>query len=104
MEFKFGKEDIEAMAQRVAEIIKPMITYPAGSGEKDIIFDVKGLAGYLQVKESWIYQAVHTHSIPFFKVGKYPRFKQKEIDRWIDGQAVRTIPTLKVVKGRRVYP
>ncbi|MGA2464677.1 MAG: helix-turn-helix domain-containing protein [Thermodesulfobacteriota bacterium] len=100
MRTELEEKDIEAIAQRVSEIIKPMLAHSAGSSEKDTVFDVKGLAEYLRVKESWVYQRVHTHSVPFLKIGKYPRFKKREIDRWMESKAVRPIPGLTVVKRR----
>lgn len=100
MRTELEEKDIEAIAQRVAAIIKPMLAHPAGSSEKDVVFDVKGLAGYLRVKESWIYQRVHDHSIPHFKIGKYSRFKKAQIDKWMESKAVRPIPALTVMKRR----
>jgi len=101
MRTELEEKDLVAIAQRVAEIIKPMLTHIQGQGEKDgVIFDVKGLAEYLRVKESWIYQRVHTNSVPYFKIGKYPRFRKREIEKWIESQAVRPIPSLKLVKSK----
>ena len=105
MRTELEEKDLVAIAEKVAAIIKPMLTHSAGSNEKDTVFDVKGLAAYLHVNPSWVYQQVHTHSIPFFKVGKYPRFKKREIEKWVENRSVRPIPVLpalKVVKTRRV--
>jgi excisionase family DNA binding protein len=102
MRTELEEKDLVAIAEKVAAIIKPMLTHSAGSSEKDTVFDVKGLAGYLHVNPSWVYQQIHTHSIPYFKIGKYPRFKRKEIDRWMEGRAVRPLPVLKVIKARGV--
>ena len=102
MRTELEEKDLVAIAEKVAAIIKPMLAHSAGSSEKDTIFDVRGLGEYLHVNPSWVYQQVHTHSIPYFKIGKYPRFKRKEIDRWMEGKAVRPIPLLKAVKTRRV--
>lgn len=102
MKFEIESQDIEAIAQRVSEIIKPMLNHSVGSNEKDVVFDVRGLAEYLRVKESWVYQQVHTHSLPCFKVGKYPRFKKAQIDKWMESKAVRPIPALTAVKRRGV--
>jgi excisionase family DNA binding protein len=102
MKTELEERDIEAIAQRVSEIIKPMLTHAQRQDEKDTVLDVKGLAEYLRVKESWVYQQIHAHSIPYFKVGKYPRFKKREIDRWMESKAVRPIPALKVIKTRRM--
>lgn len=102
MKFEIESQDVEAIARRVAEILKPLLTHPAGSNEKDVVFDVKGLADYLRVKESWVYQQVHTRSLPCFKMGKYPRFKKAQIDKWMESKAVRPIPALTAVKRRGV--
>jgi excisionase family DNA binding protein len=102
MKIEIESQDIEAIAQRVSELVKPLLSNGRRNEEKDHIFDIKGLAEYLRVKESWVYQQVHTHSIPYFKAGKYPRFKKREIDRWTENKAVRLIPALKMIKTRRV--
>jgi excisionase family DNA binding protein len=46
--------------------------------------DVKGLAKYLKVKESWVYEKIHTRQIPFQKAGRFPRFRKKNIDKWLE--------------------
>ena len=102
MKFEIEPQDVESIAQRVAEIIKPLLFHTQKQDEKDSVFDVKGLAEYLHVNSSWVYQQVHAHSIPYFKAGKYPRFKKREIDKWTENKAVRPIPTLKAIKARRV--
>jgi excisionase family DNA binding protein len=102
MRTEFEEKDIEAIAQRVSELVKPLLSNGRRNEEKDTIFDVKGLAEYFRVKESWVYQRVHTNSIPYFKVGKYPRFRKRKIDEWTESKAVRPIPVLKVIKARGV--
>jgi len=59
---------------------------------------VKGLAEYIRVKPSWVYKGVSEGEIPHFKVGKYPRFRKREIDRWLATKAVRPLPHLRAVK------
>ena len=95
MKFEIEPKDIEAIAQRVSEIIKSMLTHHAGSNEKDTIFDVKELAEYLHVNPSWVYKQVSLKAIPYFKAGKFPRFKKRDIDKWTENKAVRPIPSLK---------
>ena len=68
---------------------------------EDNIFDVKQLACYLKVDESWIYKQVSLKAIPFFKCGKYTRFKKSEIDRWVESETVKPIPPLKMVNKSR---
>jgi len=58
------------------------------------------LAAYLDVNPSWIYKQVSFNDIPYFKIGKYPRFRKKEIEKWIESETARPIPVLKVVKSR----
>jgi hypothetical protein len=46
-------QDIEAIAQRVTELLKPILAHRKGEAE-DTIFDVQGLAEYLKVSLKWI--------------------------------------------------
>ncbi len=74
------QEDVELIAQRVAEIITPLLSTKDGGDEP--FFDVPALAEYLRVDESWIYQQVHLRKIPYYKLGKYVRFRKSEIEEW----------------------
>jgi len=100
MKFEIETQDIEAIAQRVLECLKPLLAHSESREDKDTIFDVKGLAGYLQVDCSWVYKQISLGTIPFFKAGKYSRFRKKDINRWIESQTVKPITTLKLVKKR----
>ena len=44
---------------------------------------IKELAEYLGVKESTIYSWVHQRVIPYYKIGRLPRFDSSEIEEWI---------------------
>ena len=103
MKIEIESQDIEAIARRVSDIIKPLIApieRADGGNGNDAVFDVEGLAQYLQVKPSWIYKQVSLRAIPYFKTGKYPRFKRKDINRWIDSQTARPVPSLELMKNR----
>ena len=103
MKFEIEPQDIEAIAQRLSDILRPMLARIERSDStngSDAIFDVKGLAEYLHVTSSWIYKQASLKAIPYFKTGKYPRFRKKEIDRWIESQTARPVPALKVMKSR----
>ena len=78
-------KDIERIADKVIERLKPYLK-DKGENEKDCIFDVDGLADYLKVKKAWIYEKTHLNDIPFYKVGKFPRFKKRDIDKWLQSQ------------------
>ena len=101
MRFEVEQQDVERIAQRVAEIIKPLLARQK-QDEPDTVFDVQGLAAYLHVTPSWVYKQVSLKAIPFFKAGKFPRFRKKDIDRWMETKAVRPIPSLKMVRKRGV--
>jgi excisionase family DNA binding protein len=89
MKTELEAEDIQAIVKEVIRQVKPLLK---NDKTEDVIFDVSGLAEYLKVNDSWIYTQVSLKAIPYFKSGKYLRFKQSAIDKWIDSQTVRTIP------------
>lgn len=98
MKIALDQEDIEAIAQRVAEILRPLLSRNGRVEAEDAIFDVAALAAYLKVDESWVYKQVSLKTIPYFKTGKYTRFKKSAIDKWADERAVRPIPAFKRLK------
>ncbi len=51
------------------------------------IMDIDTLSRYLKVKKTWVYKRVQFKEIPFSKVGKYPRFRKKDIDAWFEDQS-----------------
>lgn len=53
----------------------------------DEIWTIKELADYLKLKEKTAYALVAKGEIPGFKVGGSWRFRQSDIDHWIDKQA-----------------
>ena len=75
MKIEIEPQDIEAIAQRVSDILRPTLARIErgcdGANGSDVILDVKGLAEYLQVTSSWIYRQVSLRGISHFKVGKY---------------------------------
>ena len=97
MKIALESSDLDIISARVAEALKPLL---AGRGESagDTIFDKKGLSEYLKVDVSWIDK--NLHELPHFKAGKYVRFKQSRIDRWIEARMTTPSPYLKVLKGR----
>lgn len=47
------------------------------------LWDVKQVAGYLHVSESWIYKLVAAKGIPFQRAGRLVRFRKETIDGWL---------------------
>src|SRR4030065_2467388 len=94
---------LESLADRVFERLKPLLVAGQAPGEKDSIFNVSVLAGYLGVTEQWVYDRVTLKEIPHFKAGRYVRFKRSSIDRWIEAQSGPVVSPLsrklKILKG-----
>lgn len=74
---------IDAIAEKVVERLKPLFDN-ARTSTGDELMNVSDVAKYLKVKESWVYDKVHTREIPFKKIGKFPRFRKSIIDLWLE--------------------
>jgi excisionase family DNA binding protein len=101
MRFEFEERDIEVIAGKVAELLKPMLSMSRQQQDDGIVFTVQTLSEYLKVDPSWIYKQVSLKAIPYFKSGKYTRFRKRDIDRWIESRTVKPIPK-EIVKPRAV--
>ena len=93
-------EDVQAIAAALMELIKPMLLGTRAQSELDVNFTPETLADYLQVDTSWVYKQISLKTIPYFKTGKYTRFKKSLIDKWIETQAVRPVPCSKAGKSK----
>ena len=49
---------------------------------------------YLHVSHQWVYERVHLKEIPHIKMGKFPRFRKSEIDRWLETLKIPVSSTL----------
>ena len=56
------------------------------TGRQQAIFTLDELAAYLKVGKRTLYRLASHGEIPVFKVGGTWRFRQSEIDRWINDQ------------------
>jgi len=85
MELRFNEEDLEALsnllADKVIEKVKTLL--PQNQPKSDGLLTVSELSQYLKVKESWIYQKVHSREIPYHKLGGKLRFRKSEIDKML---------------------
>jgi excisionase family DNA binding protein len=100
MKLNLEQDDLKLITEYVAETLKPLLKNTKKNGASDIVFDVKGLAEYLKVKDTWIYNQVGLKTISYFKCGKYLRFKKSNIDKWIDSETIPAVPTLSLVNNR----
>jgi len=81
-------QDIEAIADTVIERLKPLL---AGNGKHEVedrLLTPEELSGILKVKKSQIYAWVNESKysddgIPFLKAGKFLRFSQKALLKWM---------------------
>jgi excisionase family DNA binding protein len=74
---------IDTTVEKVFEQPKPLLNNAHDSRDTELK-DEKGQAEYRKVKETWVYEKIHTKKIPFQKAGRFPRFRKKHIDKWLD--------------------
>lgn len=100
MKTELEQKDIEAIVHRMVEVFKPILVDLVNSKhtQSDELMNVKGLAQYLKVKESWIYEKVHRKEIPFQKAGRFLLFKKKDIDLWLKNPYA---PSLNISKSNQ---
>lgn len=78
-------EMIHAIADEVAALLRPLLV--TEKEPDDPIFTIDNLVAYLHIPKKWIYERTRFREIPFFKAGKFIRFRKSEIDSWIQGQS-----------------
>lgn len=93
MKTELEAQDIEAIAGRVKELLKPMLSGNSRQVADDIIFDVPALSEYLRVSSKWIYERTHLKEIPHLKVDGVLRFRKKDIDKWLNTYNVPAVNT-----------
>lgn len=96
MKSELEPQDIQAIAEKVVELLKPHLQ--ASGIQEDTVFDKPGLAEYLRVDVSWVNKQITLRSIPYLKVGKYTRFKKTHIDRWMETFKADPLPYVKLLK------
>lgn len=62
----------------------------------DKLLTVDELAKILSVKKSTIYQWVHLGLIPYIKLGRFVRFREKDIQKWLASKEVKPINRYRV--------
>ena len=55
-----------------------------GASQNQVLLTVEELAEVLRVPKSWIYS--HQEQLPTVRLGRYVRFKQSEIESFLDQQ------------------
>ena len=95
MKTQLEPQDIDAIAQRVVELLKPYLlgreetkTIPIPSKSKGEYMTVPQLAEYLQIGKQTIYNWICQREIPYSKIGRRVRFKREDIVRWSEDKKV----------------
>ena len=95
------QELVEAIANKVIEKLTPMLDGNEKHHEESI-FTPESLSKFLCVEVSWVYRQVSDKTIPYFKNGKYVRFKKSSIDKWIASHERQPIPKFKHLRNSKV--
>ena len=85
MKTEFEKEDIQIIAKEMDD----MLIQKLQDRQHTSLVDSDGLAEYLNVPKSWVYEKTRDKgkdSIPRVKVGKYVRFNVHEVLEWLKRQ------------------
>jgi excisionase family DNA binding protein len=61
---------------------------PPAALTEDRLWRPEKAAWYLDVKPSWIYEAVRTGRLPCHRVGRHIRFTRHMLDDWLVEQAM----------------
>ena len=72
---------IDNIVEKVVERLKPLLNNSHNSKDNELM-TVEEVARYLKTKTSWVYEKIHTREIPFKKIGRFPRFRKRDIDLW----------------------
>jgi predicted DNA-binding transcriptional regulator AlpA len=90
MKSELEAHDIQQIVSAVIEGLKP---YFKANAIEDRIMDIKGFSAYAGVNVSWVYKNIYT--LPHFRLGKYIRFRQSQVDKWINRNRIEGFGILK---------
>lgn len=88
MKTELEPQDIEVIAQRVVELLKPLLA-SNGKNEDDELLDIEQASKLLGTSREQIYQWVSyaKHGLkpfPYLKSGKRLRFSKKDLIKWMN--------------------
>ena len=76
--------DLDAIAEKVIETLRPLLHTDKNNKGEDVNLDVQGLCDYLHVSKKWVYKRTHLNEIPHYKVEGVLLFRKRDIDKWVD--------------------
>ncbi len=84
MKIELESTDVERLAAeitaKVTESLKSALA--ATPADDDTVYDVNGLAKYLQTTPKWVYG--HLHALPHLKIDGLLRFRKRTIDKFFE--------------------
>ncbi len=88
MRLEFDPQDIEAIARKVAECLKPLIARHGQEDGDGEILTADEAAALLKTSKNQIYQWVNNaqHGLgdfPYLKAGRLLRFSKNDLIRWL---------------------
>ena len=94
MKTSLEKDDIEAIASAVMEMIKPLLSVNGKHDIEDTLMTIEEAAQFLKTSKGQIYQWVNNSqhglgSFPYQKAGKLLRFSKTEILKWMKSNTKR---------------
>jgi excisionase family DNA binding protein len=96
MKAQLEPQNIDAIAQRVVELLKPYLLgrmettiIPIPSKSKGEYMTVPQLAEYLQISKSTIFSWIYQRKIPYSKIGRRVMFKREDIVQWCEDKKVK---------------
>jgi excisionase family DNA binding protein len=92
MKLELEIKDINQIAQEVAKLLKPQLNGNSNGSVNDSILDPDQLSTYLKIPKSKVYKDVQNNALPYFKHGKYLRFRKSDIDKHILKKTVKPQP------------
>jgi len=87
MKIELESQDIQLIAEKVAETLRPLLANKGNDRHDDAILDVQGICDYLKVSKRWVYERTRIREIPFFRISKQEiRFKKQDICDWLESR------------------
>jgi|APSaa5957512535_1039671.scaffolds.fasta_scaffold253505_2 excisionase family DNA binding protein len=82
MKTELEDRDMERIAEKVVERLKPLLRNSRDSRDNELM-SADEVARYLKAKKQSIYDKVHKRQIPFLKNVSSLRFRRKHLDLWL---------------------
>jgi excisionase family DNA binding protein len=91
MKFELDSEDLEEIASRVVEKLKPLISGNGKQAGEDALITIDEAAAFLKTSKEQIYQWVNNarHGLgnfPYLKAGKLLRFSKSAVLKWLESR------------------